>query len=178
MELINSPSWHHMTLEQGHYKALRKPSKEQMYASCYFMIYLLSSRGVLVLCPTENVSMSSEIIRVRHLNIKILCQPINIYECVKFPTVPFHNFHALQVERCLTLETDKISLPAHFSLGRAKLIQNYTHLPVKLPVFSFSCWNQPEWDFSTFNRPCRIEKRKHFSTGSSTYNQFQKTPTN
>lgn len=56
----------------------------------------------------------SEIIRVRHLKIKILCQPINIYECVKFPTAPFHNFHALQVERCLTLEIDSISLPAHF----------------------------------------------------------------
>lgn len=60
----------------------------------------------------------SEIIRVRHLKIKILCQPINIYECVKFPTAPFHNFHALRVERCLTPERDSISVPhiSHLTL--------------------------------------------------------------
>lgn len=57
----------------------------------------------------------SEVIRVRHLKIKILCQPINIYECVKFPTAPFHNVHASQVERCLTLGTDSISLCQHIS---------------------------------------------------------------
>ena len=59
-----------MTLEQRYYKALRKPSKKQMYASCYFVIYLFSNRGDLALCPTENVSMSSEIIRVSHLDYK------------------------------------------------------------------------------------------------------------
>lgn len=58
----------------------------------------------------------SGIIGVRHLQIKILCQPINIYECVKFPTSPFHNFHASQVEGGLTLERCRVSLPARFSL--------------------------------------------------------------
>lgn len=34
MELISSCSWHHMTLQQGQYKALRNPTKEQIYKSC------------------------------------------------------------------------------------------------------------------------------------------------
>ena len=71
-----------MTLEQGHYKALRKPSKEQIYASCYFVTGLLSSRGDLALCPTENVSMSSEIIRVSHSGYKWVVRTTSPFDAV------------------------------------------------------------------------------------------------
>lgn len=76
----------------------------------------------------------SEIIRVRHLKIKILCQPINIYESVTCPTAPFHSFPCIEVRRCLTVETDSISLPACFSLCSAEQssFKTMTHFLVNL----------------------------------------------
>lgn len=77
-----------------------------------------------------------EIIKVRHLKVKILCQPINIHECVKFPTAPFHSFHALPGERYLTLE------------AIAPLCQLISHHTVQssfktIPIFQLGCLYSP-----------------------------------
>lgn len=89
----------------------------------------------------------SEIIRVRHLRTQILCQPINIYECVKFPSAPFHNFHALQVGRCLTLEIIALHASSFLTLW-SSLFKILTHL-YEATYAHLPCWNQAEWGLLT-----------------------------